>query len=185
MLSGGVQNRSCPSITFRKMFMSQELCPQSIGACADIWLDQIQHTFTLQPLCRPQAQLSSWGQRGDFTKKEMASTLALLVLLQLALFSSVTCKKGEIRRCIIWTMLWGAAMLFPLFHKVITCSLSSLRSTSHHRWDWWAGIKACIWGRGSCDPLMWAGVHAFNVKPSENNVHRHGRVDTVRSGLFA
>lgn len=54
------------------------------------------HTFTLQPLCPPQAQRSSWGQSGDFTKREMASTLALLVLLQLALFSSVTCKKGEL-----------------------------------------------------------------------------------------
>lgn len=53
-------------------------------------------------LATPPSPPRSWGYRGDFGDRKMASALTLLVLLQLALYSSVTCKKGEMQHCFIW-----------------------------------------------------------------------------------
>lgn len=141
-------------------------------------------SFILKPFCRPASPLGSWAHRGDFSGRKMASALTLLLLLQITLHSSVTSKKGEIQHWFIW---WLHCREFcPLSNlKLLNCSLSSVWSTSHHRWDWWAGVKARVWGWRISHPLMWAGVHTFHLKPPQDYMHRHRRVDTVRPGLFA
>lgn len=69
----------------------------------------------------PPSPRSSWGHRGDFSARKMASSLTLLVLLQLALYSSVTCKKGEIS-----TALPAGAMVdFPAGNSVFCANWNS------------------------------------------------------------